>query len=90
MLTCDLSKGDDCFVSARFSSSSATSETSDVGISPKLLRQTWRPRHLRRQFADQVGALGIAMPGGIKDQFLPLRLVVLAQILAVVPRSHRW
>ena len=38
-------------------------------------------RDFRRQFADQVGAMGVAMPGGIEDQLLPFCLVPLAQIL---------
>jgi hypothetical protein len=44
--------------------------------------------HLRRQFADQVGAVGVAMPGGIEDQLLPFCLVLLPQILPVPAPAH--
>jgi len=44
--------------------------------------------HLRRQFADQVGAVGVAMPGGIEDQLLSFCLVLLPQILPMTPPAH--
>ncbi|MEI7953342.1 MAG: hypothetical protein WCH37_11815, partial [Synechococcaceae cyanobacterium ELA182] len=43
---------------------------------------------LRRQFADQVGAVGVAMPGGIEDQLFSFCLVLLPQILPMTPPSH--
>ena len=44
--------------------------------------------HIRRQLADQVGAVGVAMPGGIEDQLLPFCLVLLPQILPVPAPAH--